>query len=228
MELQQVIDTVKYGELTNISWKACDRVPALISFLNQGLVDLYSKFPLLEKQVIIQQLPQISIYKLTRDFARTNVRSEQLHRYILDTPYEPFVEDILQITGAYEEHGIEIPLNDEHNPNSWFTPSYNTIQIPNANENETAFITYKAKHPYINPETNEMRTPVEVPPCLEEALFTYIAYKSLVSMGSQDTQAQAQFYLQKYDQLCNTVKELNTLGNYVCPSNLKLRWRGFR
>ena len=98
MELQQVIDTVKYGELTNISWKACDRVPALISFLNQGLVDLYSKFPLLEKQVIIQQLPQISIYKLTRDFARTNVRSEQLHRYILDTPFEPFVEDILQIT----------------------------------------------------------------------------------------------------------------------------------
>ena len=47
-------------------------------------------------------------------------------------------------------------------------------------------------------------------------------------MGSQDTQAQAQFYLQKYDQLCNTVKELNTLGNYVCPSNLKLRWRGFK
>jgi len=228
MQLQQVIDTVKYGELTNISWKAEDRIPALISFLNQALTDLYSKFPLMEKQITIQQYPQISIYLLTRDFARTNFKSEELHKYILDTPFEPFKDDILQITGTYDEYGHPIPLNDDHNPHSWFLTSYNTIQIPNANENEVSLVTYKAKHRYIKPDTEDMEQEVFLPPCLEEALFTYIAYKCLVSMGSQDTQAQAQFYLQKYDQLCNTVRELNTLGNYVAPSNIKLLRRGYK
>lgn len=228
MQLNQIIDTVKYGELTNISWNKEDRIPAIISFLNQGLTDLYSKYPLVEKQVIIQQYPQISIYKLTREYARTNFKSEQLHKYILDTPFEPFQEDILQITGTFDEFGHEVPLNDDNNPHSWFLSSYNTIQIPNANENETAFITYKAKHRYIEPTTEDMTQNIELPPCLEEALFTYIAYKCLVSMGSQDTVQQAQFYLQKYEQLCNTVKELNTLGNYTAPTNVKLFKRGYR
>ena len=100
MKLQHIIDSVRYGELTNISWDNKNRIPAIISFINQGLTDLYSRFPLMEKQLIIQQYPQISIYRLTRDFARTNFKSEQLHKYILDTPFEPFQEDILQISGV--------------------------------------------------------------------------------------------------------------------------------
>ena len=228
MKLQHIIDSVKYGELTNISWDSPNRVPAIICFINQGLTDLYTRFPLLEKQVIIQQYPQISIYKLTRDFARTNHKSEQLHKYILDTPFEPFTEDILQVTGVYTEEGLPIPLNDTTNPKSFFLPSYNTIQIPNANENEATFITYKAKHNYIEPTTEDLDQEVEVPPCLAEALYAYLGYKCLVSMGSADTVQLAQLYLQRYEQLCSGTNINNTLGNLVVPTNIKAYIQGFK
>lgn len=228
MKLRHIIDSVKYGELTNISWDSPNRIPAIICFINQGLTDLYTRFPLLEKQVIIQQYPQISIYKLTRDFARTNHKSEQLHKYILDTPFEPFTEDILQVTGVYTEEGLSIPLNDTTNPKSFFLPSYNTIQIPNANENEATFITYKAKHNYIEPTTEDLDQEVEVPPCLAEALYAYLGYKCLVSMGSADTVQLAQLYLQRYEQLCSGTNINNTLGNLVVPTNIKAYIQGFK
>lgn len=228
MKLRHIIDSIKYGELTNISWDSPDRIPAIICFINQGLTDLYTRFPLLEKQVIIQQYPQISIYKLTRDFARTNHKSEQLHKYILDTPFEPFTEDILQVTGVYTEEGLPIPLNDTTNPKSFFLPSYNTIQIPNANENEATFITYKAKHNYIEPTTEDLDQEVEVPPCLAEALYAYLGYKCLVSMGSADTVQLAQLYLQRYEQLCSGTNINNTLGNLVVPTNIKAYIQGFK
>lgn len=228
MKLRHIIDSVKYGELTNISWDSPNRIPAIICFINQGLTDLYTRFPLLEKQVIIQQYPQISIYKLTRDFARTNHKSEQLHKYILDTPFEPFTEDILQVTGVYTEEGLPIPLNDTTNPKSFFLPSYNTIQIPNANENEATFITYKAKHNYIEPTTEDLDQEVEVPPCLAEALYAYLGYKCLVSMGSADTVQLAQLYLQRYEQLCSGTNINNTLGNLVVPTNIKAYIQGFK
>lgn len=228
MKLRHIIDSVKYGELTNICWKSEDRIPAVISFINQGLTDLYTKFPLLEKQVIIQQYPQISIYRLTREFARTNYKSEQLHKYILDTPFEPFTEDILQISGVYNEDGVPIPLNDTNNPRSFYLPSYNTIQIPNANENEATFITYKAKHRYIEPETTDLDQEVDLPPCLAEALYAYLGYKCLVSMGSTDTVQLAQIYLQRYEQLCNNTNLNNTLGNLVVPTNIKAYIQGFK
>ena len=228
MKLRHIIDSVKYGELTNISWDSPNRIPAIICFINQGLTDLYTRFPLLEKQVIIQQYPQISIYKLTRDFARTNHKSEQLHKYILDTPFEPFTEDILQVIGVYTEEGLPIPLNDTTNPKSFFLPSYNTIQIPNANENEATFITYKAKHNYIEPTTEDLDQEVEVPPCLAEALYAYLGYKCLVSMGSADTVQLAQLYLQRYEQLCSGTNINNTLGNLVVPTNIKAYIQGFK
>ena len=226
MQLKQLIDSVKYGELTNVSWDK--KIPALISYINQALTDLYTKFPLMEKQVVIQQYPQISMYVLTKDFARTNIKSQQLHKYILDTPFEPFEEDVLQITGIYNEHGMPVPYNDTNNPFSYHLVSYNTVQIPNANENESTFITYKARHRYIEPTTEDMEQEVFLPSCLEEAVCTYIAYKALVSIGSADTVQLAQLYLQRYEQLCDTVKSQNILNNYILPTNIKPMIQGFK
>lgn len=226
MQLKQLIDSVKYGELTNVSWD--NKIPALISYINQALTDLYTKFPLMEKQVVIQQYPQISMYRLTRDFARTNIKSQQLHKYILDTPFEPFEEDVLQVTGIYNEHGMPVPYNDTNNPFSYHLVSYNTVQIPNANENESTFITYKARHKYIEPTTEDMEQEVFLPSCLEEAVCTYIAYKALVSIGSADTVQLAQLYLQRYEQLCDTVKSQNVLNNYILPTNIKPMIQGFK
>lgn len=226
MKLQELIDTIKYGELTNISWDNEDRIPALISYINLGLTDLYSVFPIKEKELAIRQFSHISEYKLQSKYARSNPEPA-IHKYILDTEYDPFENDIIMITGAYTEHGEEVPLNDDHSPFSWFTPSYNVLQIPNADDNETAFITYKAKHRYIDPKTNDFEQEIELPPCLEEALVNYVAFKAILSMGSSDGVQLSQVYLNRYKELCAGTLEQNLLSTNNPVTNIKPRLRGY-
>ena len=149
MELQRILDTLRYGELANVYTE--DKQDQLVTFINLGLTQLYSKFPILEKQIAIQQYPQISLYKLTREFARTNrdrptpligddlCEPEEplkehhhhhvIHKYILDNPHDPFMGDVLFISSVFDETGHPVPLNDDNNPHSFFTPSFDTLQI---------------------------------------------------------------------------------------------------
>ena len=225
MKLEHILDTIKYGELATTSWE--DKDPQIINFINLGLIQLYSRFPISEKQVLIQQYPQISLYRLSREFARTNVTSPMPHKYILDTPFEPFMNDVMFITDICSERGAPIPLNDTNDPRSYFLTSFDTLQIPNANEHETTFILYRAKPLYISPRVEDKSIDIYIPECLLEALTTYVGFKAMQSIGGEEGITQSQTLLQRFDQLCNEVITNNLLGNNVNPTNLKLRMRGF-
>ena len=53
MLLSQIIDSVRYGELNNVYTD--EKLPQIISFINLGLIQIYSKLPIVEKQVTIQE-----------------------------------------------------------------------------------------------------------------------------------------------------------------------------
>ena len=228
MQLKELLDTLKYGELSVMSWdEESNRLPQVISYINQGLINLYTKFPVLEKQVIVQQYPQISIYNLTSEYARTNTESMQYTKYILDTPFEPFTDDILLVTGLCDEYGRPIPLNDDNDPNSYFLPAFNQLQIPNANEEETTFVIYRAKPKYIEPTTKDYEQDVFLPLVLVEPLCCYVASKILGAIGSQEELARSQALNERYTALCGEVVTNNLLGNNVTSTNIKPRIRGY-
>lgn len=226
MKLQEIVDTLHYGVLCNISWDNEYRVPQIIVNLNLGLLELYSKYPILEKTVAIAQYSHISIYHLTYEYARTNTVSTQTYKYILDHFHEPFEDDILQITGATDEFGRTVPLNDDNSPNSWFIPTYNQLQIPNAKTGETAFLTYRAKPEYINPANADLGQEVYLPATLLDALVNYIAYKVFLSMGGENAQL-AQVYQQIYEKCCNDITTSNILNDHTTVSNIKPKLGGF-
>ena len=37
MQLNQVIDSIRYGELINLSWDDNKRIPAIITYINQAV-----------------------------------------------------------------------------------------------------------------------------------------------------------------------------------------------
>ena len=226
MKLKEIIDSLKYGELINISWDNANRLPQIITQINLGLLNLYTRFPILEKSVAIRQFPQISLYHLTKEYARSNEDSNQTIRYILDTPFEPFEEDILQITGATDEFGLPVPLNDDNNPNSWFIPAYNQLQIPNAKLGDTAFLIYKAKPKYIDPKTTDFDQDVYLPQILLDPLLNYVTYKIYLGLGGENAQL-AQGYQQLYEKLCNDVAINNLLNDHSTVTNIKFIIRGF-
>lgn len=226
MQLQHILDSIKYGEMANIDWTE-DKTPKVINYINLGLINLYSKFPIAERQVLIQQYPQISLYKLSRDYARTNKTSPMPHKYILDTPYEPFMNDVMFITSIADEQGRPIPLNDDHDGRSYFLASFDTLQIPNANESETTFIIYRAKPEYIQCNTKHMEKDIYIPECLLECLTTYVGFKAMQSVGGEEGLSSSTALWQRYTELCTEVITQNLLGNNVSPSNIKPGLRGY-
>jgi hypothetical protein len=220
MKLKDLINILRYGELTNISWDNESRIPQVIAQINLGLLNLYSKFPILEKSVAIAQYPHISIYNLTSQYARTNTESTETYKYILDTQLDPFKDDILQITAATDEFGRSIPLNDDNAPDSWFLPAYNQLQIPNATLDETAFLIYRAKPEYIDPETKDLDIEVFMPQYLVDPLVNYVAYKIFIGMGGENAQIAA-IYQQLYEKQCMDIANSNLLNNSNSVTNIK-------
>lgn len=225
MLLSFIIDAVKYGELQNVYTE--EKLPQLISFINLGLIQIYSKLPIIEKQVTIQEYPQISLYKLSSMYARHNHLSKVKHKYILDTPDNPFTDDVLFITGICDENGFAIPLNDEHHRRSIFISSYDTIQIPNADENEAVFVIYRAKPRCINPETKNLNQEIELPDYLLEALTAFVGFKAHQAIGSQESLAASQAFYQRFTELINQAITDNIAGDGVLPTNIKPRMRGY-
>ena len=221
MKLQQIIDKLRYGELLNTSWDCDDKLPKVITAINSGLIDLASRFPLEEKQVLIQQYPQISIYKLSKEFARSNKDSSEPHKYILDTVFEPFTDDVLLITDVCDETGSKIPLNDENRPDSIFLISYNQIQIPNANEENTTFVIYRKSPKYIDPHTTDLEQDIDLPAYLLEALCAYVAFKDVLNIGGQEGLTAFRALEQRYLTLCDNIHAGNLLQNNVMPTNIK-------
>lgn len=220
MKLKDLISILRYGELTNISWDNESRIPQVIAQINLGLLNLYSKFPILEKSIAIAQYPHISIYNLTSQYARTNTESTETYKYILDTHLDPYKDDILQITAATDEFGRSIPLNDDNAPDSWFLPAYNQLQIPNATLDETAFLIYRAKPEYIDPVTKDLDIEVFMPQYLVDPLVNYVAYKIFIGMGGENAQIAA-IYQQLYEKQCMDIANSNLLNNSNSVTNIK-------
>jgi hypothetical protein len=225
MQLKQIIDTLKYGELANVYTE--EKLSQIVTFINLGLTNLYERFPISEKQIAIQQYPQISLYKLSSEYARTNRRSLQRHKYILDTPDDVFTDDVLFILGLYDEHGHPIPLNDDQHPMSYFITGFDTIQIPNADEHETTFVIYRTKPKYIDPDKIDLEQDVYLPECLLEALTTYVGFKFMQAIGGVENIQLSNAYQERYNQICNDTLVSNILGNNVSSSNIKPGLRGY-
>lgn len=69
MKLNQLIDTLIHGNLYQFNVAKNEQFPAIINAANQELIQLYSRFPVLEKDVAFRRFPEISIYHLTEGIA---------------------------------------------------------------------------------------------------------------------------------------------------------------
>jgi len=151
--------------------------PKVIPFINLGLTELYKRFPIKSKTVLIDQLEQVSTYYLHPDYAQTNTSSTKT-KYIRDSSFDPFVsaDDVLKIEAVYDEKGVEYYLNDPKQVHSVFTPSSNSIQIPFNESGNTMEVKYRANHPTLTAEGESvLEQEVELPMGYMEALLNYIA-----------------------------------------------------
>lgn len=203
MLVSDVIDLAVQTELKNTA--VVDDIPTMLSYLNLGMISLYTKFDLSTKEHIIELLDGVDIYDMPADFMW------------LVAAYDEVPEDSQDVTSI-------ISVNEEDNPASINTVTWNQIQVPVTVTGAYISIIYKDSPPYYTEAT--MGQDIAIPVQLVEALLAYMAYKEYSSVKS-DIQDENNVYLQRYEALCNRILTLGAFTSDDMKMTNRKDSRGF-
>ena len=232
MLLSDIFGQLTYGELAQLSIGDSEPVaianyPKLVSHVNLALTDLHTRLPLYFREAIIQEYEEIEIYYLRSIYAATNTASTEPIKYITDTVYNPFTDDVLKIEQVFSEDGVEYPINDEMELYSVFTPSFDAVQIPFNDSNNAFSVMYRANHPKITIGTSfdPSTETVNLPLACVSALQYFVASRMFASMGEAGIQ-ESNNYILKYENAISLLEKHNIFRKDT-HGNDKLRVAGW-
>ena len=101
MKVSDVFSELVHGELSAHAIAMMGSIsdtdtPRVISYINSGLLALYTRYPLLMKELRLQQYSHITLYKLSVEHALTNSASDKV-KYIIDSNLAPFTGDVIRV-----------------------------------------------------------------------------------------------------------------------------------
>ena len=235
MYLSEIFDQLTYGELVHLEMGGAensgvnsDYYPSLVANINLALTALHTRFYLKTKEVIVQQYEQIQTYTLHSRYAESNTESLEPIKYIKDSIYQPFIDDVLKIEQVFDEGGVEVKLNDENDYFSVFTPSFNTIQIPYNHPDNSIAVVYRANHEklVITNDFHPSKIEVDIAWSYLEPLLFYVAHRYFVVNGLQGSGQDSVNFLNKYNASCNKLDQ-NGLINKSSATNNRLELAGW-
>ena len=207
MRLKELYDILKNTELKQIVVGESEE--SVIGFINLALIEVYSKFAILQEEQIITVEENRTRYRLRDDSQKV------LQVYMRDTKKNP-----LNGNDAFQEVGI----NDINDDESVFTPQPYVIHIPNPEVGRVYSVLQIVTPPYIT-KANISVIDFIVPPQFLSAITSYAAYRAYKSMNG-DEQSEIGSHYRAYMAACNDILK-NGLANYSVMTNLKLNERGF-
>lgn len=210
MKLAEVFSHLAYGELSqlalgnNTEGEIDEKVyPIILSHLNLGLGAIYKRFNLKEGRLTFPLSSAGNVYKLG-------------------------VADLNKIEKVLTSKEEELPLNDGSNEYSCFTPSMNTIRIPQRiidgdadvpekYQTSEIIVVYRANHPKIElvlGDINPFTTELELPYTHLEALLYFIASRVNNPIGMTNEFHAGNSWAAKYENEC---QRLEASGYQVDP-----------
>lgn len=233
MDVKELFDQLATGELQNLSIAEGGSIsvaarPKLFRYLNQGLMELYSRFVLKENDCIVQLYDHITFYHLVPRFA-VNYTPEgeadtEVIRYIIDLPNEPFKDEVIKVTAISDSTGAELTLNDELDRYSVFTPQAKMLQVSNPNSGRFLSVRYQQRHPKLQGDLGEL---IECPDVLVEPLTSFVAYKVFSHMNSADSNAKSQEFLAMFERGCNEAVDRDLVSSSVSQINTRFAQGGW-
>jgi len=199
--------------------------PKIISHINFALVNIYTKFAIEERELVIMQMGHVTRYHLHSKHSVFSTDPSITDKYIMDVEHDRFSDDILSISAVYDQCGDPVALNDTEDCSSIFTPAYDQIQIPNPADGAMVYICYRARPTKLDPASTDLTQEIRLPDCLQEALCYYVAGRLHSSRAAgQDL---ANMYLAKYYNRLTEMGELHLWGTPYDTSTSKLEDNGW-
>jgi hypothetical protein len=233
MNISELFVDLSYGELSTLSLAGEGNgtitdagKERVIRFANDGLLKLYTRFVLKQNDVLIELVDWITNYHLSKKFAESQQGiSTQTDLYIKDLWREPFAEDVIRILEVFNSYGILLPLNDEDNAESLFTPQGNVLQVPNPVGGVALSITYQAKHPLL--ALTDLTQEIELPDVLMPALKQWIAHRAFGQLQTQEAQGMSQGALATFESICNEVVGNDLVSTSLSSSSNRFQKNGW-
>lgn len=217
-------------DIEDLSDKQINR---LVQITDMVLADLYTKFVLRVNTLEIMTICWKTTYELNSKFARSNKDSKEEHKYILDTHWEPFEDDIISIQAVYDELGCSLPIHDENDSLSVYIPSPRVIQFSYPFDNMVFEVAYQARHKKLHTlkegysREEILQQDIVIPFPLESALITKIASMYFLGLSGEGFSKRAQELLAEYSMLCDESKARNNVEYITAPSCRKILQKGF-
>lgn len=233
MLVSDAFKRLSYGLLSNLSMSndgsgeiADNSKNKLVGYMNDALDRLYTRFCLLEREVMLRQYLHITQYHLDKRFAVENPdRPSSNYPYILDLPAEPFSDDAVKILEVYDEAGCRLPLNDADDFTSLFTPYPTTLQVPNPKDGRPLSVRYQAIHPTL--EFGAYTTEIKLPAILESPFLTLVAHFVFSHMNSAESTVKGQEHFATYERLCAEIEGKGNAEISGPSTSNKFQVRGF-
>lgn len=222
MVFDDIVKALHYGDLSAHGIFAVDltkeNTEKLLYSINQAAIDIYTRFPLLEKTLTILQRAGVTTYPLHKEYAFTNQPMAK-DWFILDSKYEPFLGDVIKITGMCDEGGNEYKQNTlEHFCKVFYTSSPDVIELVDIEPENALFVNYRARHPVIT-ETSQ----VIIPPNWLPAFYALVAHKIYAGGTAQEHVVKAGELMQKYELFCAQQREFG-MSNEDAYSEFQLKF----
>lgn len=194
MTVQDIIRDASHSVVNQLAVKANEE--AMISYVNQALQAVYEEFQLKTGEQIIVMQENVTIYSVA--------------------------SDCIVVLAAYDEDGNLLPLNDEKDPFSVMTPSYNEIQVPNPVEGEVLSVIYLAEPPVVTATTDVL----PVPRSMIQPMLMYIGFLAHSSIdGGMQTENNTHYM--RYKAAVDRVRERGLVPTDDTNMDLKFDRKGF-
>lgn len=198
VNLSTIISMARGGELKALSTN--DKTDSVIvDYVNLALIALYSRFQLSTGEAIITLRPDIPKTIYTMSSTDTDVLVDG--NPITDTEF-------MSVISVWNEDGTRAGLNDEKDPLSVYTVSYNQLQIPLLANNGYVSVIYRKNPELVVFEDDGNKRAIDkivpIPLQLLEPMLHYIGYRAHGSVNGNISTENNTHYM-RYEVACDRV-----------------------
>ena len=210
--LQQLFNMLTTGPYANTTFSGTDSIlkeahyDKVVNLINLGVVEIYKRFKLLENELILQVVPEVTRYYLRADrVAPAGATTPTL--YIEESTGVDGFLNVIEITSVYDAYGLELPINNNKSVPKIIQLAPDILQITGTVVAQALSIVYQS-YPnkiVVDEDFYPASYELNISDIIIDPLLLYIAAKTFKPMGANDSTANADksaSYEQQYELAC--------------------------
>ncbi|MGQ0565597.1 MAG: hypothetical protein ACT4OK_11070 [Gemmobacter sp.] len=233
MTLDQLFSRLSLGVLSNLSIgsEGQGMIPSqhhrrVAMMVDNALTQLYSRFNLLEREMVIRIYGSWTEYPFEKKYADTDPTVGP--KFIEDSLANPFTEDVMKILEIFNEWGEEVVMNDPGDPTSLFTPNSRLLLVPTPVDGDCYHLLYQAYHPKLALSVPvQLSQPILAPAVLVPAIEHHVAYQVFSAINGMENASKAGEHLGRFEMICSEAETRDQATTSLVQTHSKLEDRGF-